>query len=381
MVTGAADGRNEPDVRYRVLSHRAIWISAVLILLVGVGAAVWLLLAFGGGGHRERNQLEAIKVAGTLVVLGGGAAALLLQARRLRSAEIALMQKDRDQSLQVRIAAATEADAAARRITDLYTKAVELVGSDNASVRLGGLYALERLAQDNENQRQTIVNVLCAYLRMPFEAPQPPSDGGGSGSSSAFRESVQEREVRLTAQRLLLEHLRPDDEENGTRQKYWEGIDLDLTGALLIDFSLRGCKVGTANFRGATLTGAFVDFHSTIFSGKLNSMVQYSLIGPTLLRRSSLISSSFHRCSFQGRVYFEDVEFLEGAVFGRAEFAGVAYFGGARFAGDLALGSAKFHNNAVFAAAVFEGRVLVGRKTEFSRGTPPEIMPSMEDQP
>ncbi len=171
MVTGAADGRNEPDVRYRVLSHRAIWISAVLILLVGVGAAVWLLLAFGGGGHRERNQLEAIKVAGTLVVLGGGAAALLLQARRLRSAEIALMQKDRDQSLQVRIAAATEADAAARRITDLYTKAVELVGSDNASVRLGGLYALERLAQDNENQRQTIVNVLCAYLRMPFEAP------------------------------------------------------------------------------------------------------------------------------------------------------------------------------------------------------------------
>jgi hypothetical protein len=31
--------------------------------------------------------------------------------------------------------------------------------------------ALERLAQDNPGHRQTIVNVVCAYLRMPFALP------------------------------------------------------------------------------------------------------------------------------------------------------------------------------------------------------------------
>jgi hypothetical protein len=35
-----------------------------------------------------------------------------------------------------------------------------LLGSDKAQVRFGGLYALERLAQNNPTQRQTIVNVL-----------------------------------------------------------------------------------------------------------------------------------------------------------------------------------------------------------------------------
>jgi hypothetical protein len=40
----------------------------------------------------------------------------------------------------------TREDAVARRITELYGKAVEQLGSDKAPVRLGGLYALERLA-------------------------------------------------------------------------------------------------------------------------------------------------------------------------------------------------------------------------------------------
>jgi hypothetical protein len=78
------------EVRYTVLSVRAIWLAAVAIVVVGIGMAAWLLLAFGGGGDQSRNQLEAIKTAGTVVVGAGGAAALLLTARRQRTAEISL---------------------------------------------------------------------------------------------------------------------------------------------------------------------------------------------------------------------------------------------------------------------------------------------------
>ncbi|MEV4075213.1 hypothetical protein [Nonomuraea fuscirosea] len=51
---------------------------------------------------------------------------------------------------------------------------------DPAPGRLGGLYALEQLAQDNRDPvlRQTVVDVICAYLRMPYT---PPPDGDRSG--------------------------------------------------------------------------------------------------------------------------------------------------------------------------------------------------------
>jgi len=61
-----------------------------------------------------------------------------------------------------------ERDAIEWRITDLYGKAVDQLGSDKAPVQLGGLYALERLAQDNPSHRKTVVDVICAYLRMPY---------------------------------------------------------------------------------------------------------------------------------------------------------------------------------------------------------------------
>lgn len=139
---------------HRVLSVRtiALWSAGVLIL-AGL-AAMLLLWQLGGGTPQDSAKLDALRTAANIVVGTGGAAALLLAARRQRSAELDLVQKDHD---------ATE-----RRITEIYSKAADQLGSDKAPVRLAGLYALERLAQDYEPQRQTIVNVICAYLRMPF---------------------------------------------------------------------------------------------------------------------------------------------------------------------------------------------------------------------
>ena len=68
----------------------------------------------------------------------------------------------------------SDVDTSEPHITE-YTKAVEQLGSDKALVRFAGLYALERLAQDNPAYRQTIVNVICAYLRMPFSPTAPAS--------------------------------------------------------------------------------------------------------------------------------------------------------------------------------------------------------------
>ncbi|WP_159419317.1 hypothetical protein [Rhodococcus rhodochrous] len=52
---------------------------------------------------------------------------------------------------------------------DRYTKSVEQLADDRASIRLGAVHALEALAADwldvgNHRQRQVCVNLLCSYL-------------------------------------------------------------------------------------------------------------------------------------------------------------------------------------------------------------------------
>lgn len=64
-----------------------------------------------------------------------------------------------------------------QQVTESYAKAVEQLGHAEAPVRLGAMYSLERLAQGNSPRRQTIVDVLCAYLRMPYTPlPRPSGD-------------------------------------------------------------------------------------------------------------------------------------------------------------------------------------------------------------
>ena len=65
-------------------------------------------------------------------------------------------------------------------ITDRFTKAIDHLGSQNTDVRLGGIYALERLAKDSEVDRATINDVLSAYVRehspWPFVDREPESN-------------------------------------------------------------------------------------------------------------------------------------------------------------------------------------------------------------
>jgi uncharacterized protein YjbI with pentapeptide repeats len=290
---------------YKILSTKTLWLAAALIALVAAVSTTWLLLT-------SANKLEAIRTANTLVLTTGGAAALLLAARRQRSTEITLNQKDRDLHHQ-------ERDAIERRITDLYTKAADQLGSDKAPVRLAGLYALERVAQDNPTQRQTIVNVLCAYLRMPFQPPDDEADPD-------HRDRLQEREVRLTTQRLLADHLRPDD-----APRFWGNITLDLTGATLVDFRLSRCTVGSATFRSTIFTGD-TRFVGTIFSGY----------------------ASYDRAQFKDHASFESATFTGATSFDAASFVGDVDFSFAHFIGTARLAAVTFGGEVNFSEAVLE---------------------------
>jgi hypothetical protein len=51
------------------------------------------------------------------------------------------------------------------KLTERFSKAVELLGSEKLDVRLGGIYALERIARDSHKDHWTVMEVLTAFVR------------------------------------------------------------------------------------------------------------------------------------------------------------------------------------------------------------------------
>ncbi|MFG1643463.1 pentapeptide repeat-containing protein [Amycolatopsis sp. NPDC049252] len=351
------DENEHPERLDRVLTTRAIVVAGLVVVVLSVSTLWLLLVLFGTGTPADQARLDVFRATGNVVLGAGGAVALLLAARRqrlgeldLRRKEAELAQREHAQDHVERVAADNRAhqlrlgddaavDAVERRITELYTKAADQLGSEKAPIRLAGLYALERLAQNTPGQRQTIVNLLCAYLRLPYTLPD-----GKAGDPA----NHQELEVRGTAQRILADHLFPGDDPGVERPEYWPGITLNLTGALLYNLDFRGCRTGNARFGGARFVG-WTRFQDVSFGG-------YSIFGGATFDRSA----NFTRTRFHGAALFRGARFRNGAMFDGARFTGDALFGGVRTIDGVASpDGAVFGGLVSFAGATFERGVVL----------------------
>jgi hypothetical protein len=137
------------------------------------------------------------------------------------------------------------------------TAAVQLGDDKRPAVRLAGVYAMAGLADDWPENRQTCVDVLCAYLRLPYD----PDPGGGRGAERAAYRA--DREVRHTAIRVITAHLKV------AAATSWKGRNLDFTGAVFDggDFSGAWFSGGRVSFVDAKFSRGWVSFDNTVFSG------------------------------------------------------------------------------------------------------------------
>jgi len=95
-------------------------------------------------------------------------------------------QLDRTLAQQLKQLDRTLAEQRTRTLNERFATAASQLGSDKPpAVRLAGVYAMEGLAADWEENRQTCVDVLRAYLRMPYE-PDPGPDAPAA-EQIAFR--------------------------------------------------------------------------------------------------------------------------------------------------------------------------------------------------
>ncbi|GGL56691.1 hypothetical protein GCM10014719_67640 [Planomonospora parontospora subsp. antibiotica] len=382
------------------------WIVPVAL---GIGAAVfgvawWLLTgasASSGGGPAATPA-----PASTAAPLPSGVTLVQVRSEVLRTAlaagagigaAITLMLAFRRQRHQEIATLHTSHDAAERRVTELYTKAVEQLGHDKAAVRLGGLYALERLAQDNPGHRQTIVNVICAYLRMPYTPPvpapepvqapparsappsndrwlHPPTPGNEETplpeqpAADKTDDAEGERQVRLTAQRILGDHLRderaPGERDSGQPAdvRFWDGMRLDLAGAALIDLDFQDCRMAKAGFGGATFTGdawfgRAVFTETALFGGA--TFTKTALFGGATFTKTAW----FGGATFTRDAWFGGATFTEIALFDGATFTKSAQFDGAVFTRDAWFDGVDFTGIALFDGATFTETALFGRAT------------------
>jgi hypothetical protein len=77
------------------------------------------------------------------------------------------------------------------QVTDRYTKAIEQLGSDKTDVRIGGIYALERVARDSKRDHPVVMEMLAAFVRVHSRGQSPLPEPGGADPLGLTRPDVQ----------------------------------------------------------------------------------------------------------------------------------------------------------------------------------------------
>ncbi|HEX5118750.1 MAG TPA: pentapeptide repeat-containing protein [Pseudonocardiaceae bacterium] len=226
-------------------------------------------------------------------------------------------------------------DDRGRTADERFARALELLGHDADQVRVGALHALAGLARSRPDYTQTTLDILCAYLRRPYDhatylerraadtAAEPPAEQQDTAWQDV--ESDRERQVRLAAQRLIIDLLPSTSEPDPA------DYQLDLTGAALEYFDLSHKHVGTFTARSAHFYTA-VSFEGARFTGPI--WLTWAHLWGEVFRANDMVCqgiSWWSNFTASGPVEFDRAEFRGETKFAYATFADRVSFAGCRF--------------------------------------------------
>ena len=223
------------------------------------------------------------------------------------------------------------------QITDRFNQAIEHIGSDRLEIRLGGVYALARIARTSERDHWPAMQVLCARLR---EATKDSANGAPLPSEA----------------QAILDVLR-------TRAHHFEAAEqlLDFTGANLAGADLSGCHFAGARFKDAKLQKTNLSRASLArasFAGA--HLVEASLRGADCSEANFLAADLQHAT-------------LRDCVLRKAVVFGTNFDGASLFGADLS--GALYANREQFARALTDHTTMM---PEFSASPSetPHILPT-----
>jgi hypothetical protein len=234
-----------------VWQHIKPYLLGFLVVLV-VAGAIWALIYVpkmevpvcppGKAGlppkicfdiENEARKTLAYIMGGLLAIIG-----ITLAYRRIRALERQVLVGQESQ------------------ITERFTRAIEQLGCDRMEVRLGGIYALERIANDSDKDYWTIMETLTAYIRenAPWREPryETPKD-------AAKIESTEEETARPA---LAASEPSTDIQAALTvlgRRKYGFGHKEEKGRLDLRETNLSGANLEYAHLEGADLRAAHLE--------------------------------------------------------------------------------------------------------------------------
>jgi hypothetical protein len=145
------------------------------------------------------------------------------------------------------------------QITDRFTKAIDQLGSDKLAIRLGGIYALERIAKDSPRDHWTMVEVLTAFVRANAPAPNPWEDDDHVVLTPETKPPSDIQAILTVLGRRPEERRREEPQPLNLMNTNLRGADLrdaSLQRALLMGSSLDGAFLRSAHLSDANLAFA-----------------------------------------------------------------------------------------------------------------------------
>ena len=337
------------------------WFFPILVLLglIGGAAALWIpsntgwLRQSGLEGDSEQKAISDLRLH-FLYITGGIIAILtLLQTNWKNQADHRKVNADikkNKQDVEKNALDHTRQVHAERR--GRYTKAIEQLANEKATVRLGGIYTLvglvdEWLADENvieENDRrkegQVIINNLCAYVRSPFTLAESREVIEASTSPYVYSGNLKEDKARLREEQ-------------------------DVRRAIFDEISKRRSKISTdKNKKSSIIPSAWNNFIFD-FSG---APIFYSLNNLTIEKANFTLANfygeaNFFKTTFIQNAHFDEVTFTQNANFSEAKFIQNVTFSKATFAQNITFSKATFAKNADFSKATFAQNATFGKVT------------------
>ena len=253
-----------------------------------------------------------------------------------------------------------------------YTKAVEQLADEKATVRLGGIYTLvglvdEWLADDTLNPKerqkegQVIINNLCSYIRSSFPLArkaevldsdiEPTSyEGDFAKDQAVFRE---EQDVRRSIfdemSKRSSSFIKDKEDKIVVIPGAWSNFDIDFSRASIF-YPLNDLTIEKGNFSDAKFYAGTSFENSKWYNLAIFDAVFYNDI-------------SFKNAIFSGETHFTGANFKKSVSFYNTNFQGDLYAKRLQICGPSDFSAALFESNAYFNSSEFHTD-LRGRKED-----------------
>ena len=289
-----------------------------------------------------------------------------------------------------------------------YTKAIEQLGDEKSSVRMGGVYTLVGLVdewleeesirkyEDRLKEGQVIINNLCAYIRSPFtlatrydelSKDSPISDGVYKDNQQEFytdkAEFKAEADVRLGIIKEIHDRLKgPGGKDPGA----WSDFEYDFSGSIFfypVDLTTSYYKE-PVTFRGSTYQGRAyfggstyrerANFRNSTYQGQADfsgsTYQDWTSFRNSTYQKGVLFGGSTYqgRADFGGSTYQDSADFSQSTYKKQAEFSNSTYTSWANFSNSTYTSWANFSGSTYQGRAGFGGSIYRG-SANFSQST------------